>query len=65
MSNANNEIRSRIRNSGLFYWEVADAVGITDSRFSCWLRKPLQGERLSRVLAAIGRLEGGRAVETP
>lgn len=53
---ANQEIRDLIYRSRLKNWEVADAVGISDSRFSVWLRTPLNDERKRRINNAISEL---------
>ncbi|WP_076635629.1 hypothetical protein [Lactiplantibacillus plantarum] len=53
---ANNEIRQRIYNKRLRYWEVAEQAGIADTTFSKWLRTPLNEERKARVLKAIDEL---------
>lgn len=53
---ANQEIRDLIYRSRLKNWEVADAIGISDSRFSVWLRTPLNDERKERVEKAISEL---------
>lgn len=53
---ANQEIRDLIYQSRLKNWEVADAIGISDSRFSVWLRTPLKDERRARVTKAISEL---------
>lgn len=53
---ANQEIRDLIYRSRLKNWEVADAIGISDSRFSVWLRTPLNEEREKRVTKAISEL---------
>ena len=65
MSTANADIRARIQEKGFFYWQVADAIGISYSLLSCWLRKPLTGTRRERVLTAIDRLVGEKAVNAP
>lgn len=53
---ANQEIRDQIMMNRLRQWEVAEQVGITDGRFSVWLRTPLSDERKARVEAAIDEL---------
>lgn len=53
---ANQEIRDLIYKSRLKNWEVADAIGISDSRFSVWLRTPLRNDRKQRVEMAIDEL---------
>ncbi|MGX6962953.1 hypothetical protein [Vagococcus xieshaowenii] len=57
---ANQEIRDLIFTNRLRNWEVAQEVGITDSRFSVWLRTPLNDERKERVLKAIKTLSEKR-----
>lgn len=52
----NEEIRIKIRNSRLRMYEVAARVGVSDSRFSVWLRTPLNDERRERVEKAIAEL---------
>ncbi|MDG2542682.1 hypothetical protein ACI7UJ_13690 [Lactiplantibacillus plantarum] len=52
----NEKIRKRIYFSQLKYWEVAEKVGISNSRLSVWLRTPLNEERKARVMKAIDEL---------
>lgn len=58
---ANQDIRDLIFLKRLKNWEVAREVGVSDSRFSVWLRTPLNEERKARVEKAINSLvnEGG------
>ncbi len=56
MIKANAGIRRKIFDSRLKNWEVAKEVGISDSRFSVWLRTPLNDERKARVEQAINNL---------
>ncbi|VDG19079.1 hypothetical protein [Lactobacillus plantarum] [Lactiplantibacillus mudanjiangensis] len=53
---ANLEQRNLISKYRLRYWEVAEKVGISDSRLSVWLRTPLSDERKARVTKAIEEL---------
>lgn len=59
---ANQEIRDLIYSNRLRNWEVSEEVGISDSRFSVWLRTPLNDERKARVEKAIESLvkKGGK-----
>lgn len=52
----NLDIRKKIADSRLRNWEVANKIGITDGRFSVWLRTPLREDRKKRVLDAINEL---------
>ncbi|MCD7886482.1 MAG: hypothetical protein LUG44_02530 [Clostridiales bacterium] len=59
MAKSNNrEIRQRISKGGFYYWEVAQAMGVSAGTLCLWLREELTGERLTRVLAALDTLEG-------
>lgn len=53
---ANQDIRDIIFKKRLKMWEVATEIGISDSRFSVWLRTELSSERKERVLKAIESL---------
>ncbi|MDA0409614.1 hypothetical protein [Levilactobacillus brevis] len=52
----NSLVRDEIKRLRLFHWEVAKQIGISDSRFSVWLRTPLSDERRKRVEKAIDEL---------
>lgn len=56
MTQANGNIRKKIFESQLRQWEIAQAIGISDSRLSVWLRTPLRKDRKKRVLDAIDKL---------
>ena len=58
---ANQEIRDKIFFNRLRNWEVSEQIGISDSRFSVWLRTPLNDERKARVEKAIDELLKERA----
>lgn len=53
---ANQEIRDRIFQNRLKNWEVAAQIPLSDSRFSIWLRQPLNDERKAKVEKAIDSL---------
>lgn len=52
----NQDIRNLIFFNNLKNWQVAKKIGISDSRFSVWLRTPLNDERKKRVTKAISEL---------
>lgn len=57
----NLEIRTAIRKARLYGYEVAAALGMSETSFSRMLRKELADEDKERVLAVIDRLaKGGR-----
>lgn len=53
----NIEIRAAISNAKLKYWQVADALSLSDGSFSRKLRKELTAEEKETVLQAIRRLK--------
>lgn len=52
----NKEIRDKIFFSRFKHWQVAEKLGISDSRLSVWLRTPLSDERKARVEKALEEL---------
>lgn len=52
----NLEIRRSIRDNRLFYWQVAETIGISSFTLSVWLRTPLTDDRKERVEKAITKL---------
>ena len=55
----NKEIRQVITDAGVYYWQVADKLGMHDSTFSRKLRHELSKEEKERVLTAIEELKKG------
>lgn len=55
----NVELRKRIISSGLKYWQVAEAVGVSPGTLTIWLRKKLTYEQQARVEDALNRLTVG------
>lgn len=55
----NLEIRVAIKKARLFNYEVAEAIGMSETAFSRKLRKELQPEEKQEILAAIDRLTKG------
>lgn len=53
----NKEIRAAISDAKLKYWQVADALSMSDGAFSRKLRKELTAEEKETVLQAIRRLK--------
>lgn len=52
----NLEVREAIKRSRLFGYEVADALGISETHFSRKLRKELPEEEKEKILAVIKKL---------
>ena len=52
----NKDIRRTAAGSGVKLWQIADALGITDSSFSRKLRKELPQEEKERIFSIIQKL---------
>ena len=52
-----NEARSFIIENGVLLWRVAELWGVTDSNFSRRLRKPFEGDDLSKLKRIVSLLK--------
>lgn len=52
-----NEVMERLERCSTKLWQLADTVGVSEPTITRWLRRPLEGERLSRIAAALEQLE--------
>ena len=52
----NKDIRRTAAGSGVKLWQIADALGITDSSFSRKLRKELPQEEKEKIFSIIQKL---------
>lgn len=57
MEKANQNIRKQIKELGLYQWQLADAVGVSNYSFTIWMRHEMTGERFARVQAALDELK--------
>lgn len=57
---ANELVRAAARNSGVYLWEVALVVGITDSNFSRKLRVELPADEQARLISIIANIKEAR-----
>lgn len=55
---ANNDIKTQARKSGIYLWQVAQRLGITDSTFSRKLRRELPQEEKEKIFDIIEELRG-------
>lgn len=55
----NKDLRSAAGACGVRLWQIADALGISDSAFSRKLRKELPQEEKDKILAVIEQLAKG------
>lgn len=59
----NFELRQKVENSGIFYWQIAEKLGVSDATLCRWLRHELSNEKKSQIFAAITELEAGEMNE--
>ena len=55
----NERIRREMKRSGIYCWQVADALNIAESTFYRMMRHELPEKRRSEVLAAIAKVKAG------
>lgn len=60
MDKKNAKIRIEATNKGVFHWEIADRIGVTDTTFSRWLRYDLPEYKEKAILAAIEEIYSER-----
>lgn len=58
--------RSLIKKNRLFYYEIADMLGLEPSNFSRWFRseQAMTDDRLAAIREAVDELTGGDAHES-
>lgn len=57
MRQKNIDVRQAVRDAGLYLWQVAYGLGITEVTLSRWLRKELPWEKKARIFEVIRELE--------
>lgn len=56
--NQNNaELRQAAKNAGVYFWQIAEKLGINDGNFSRKLRKPLSDADTAKILGIIDQLK--------
>lgn len=58
------EIKQLAKKAGVYMWQIAEKLGITDSTLSRKLRRPLSETDTAKVLAAIEQLTAEQAAQT-
>lgn len=49
----NATVRERIKNAGVFHWQVAEALGVSESKFCRMLRREMPEDQQRKVLEAV------------
>ena len=57
MKICNQDIRNEIKEAGLFLWQIAEKVGISDTRFSVHLRHEFSPEKKAKIRSIIAELK--------
>ena len=57
MTKHNNDIRTKARESGVYLYEIAEKMNISEQTFNRWLRKELSEELKQKALAAIKQIK--------
>ena len=55
----NQDLRKNANDSSVKLWEIANAMGISDSSFSRKLRRELSAEEKTKIISIIEQLKGG------
>ena len=53
----NNDIRTKARETGVYLYEIAEKMNVSEPTFNRWLRKELSEELKHKVLAAIEQIK--------
>lgn len=53
---ANQDIRTAAKQNGVFLWEIADKLNVTDGNFSRKLRRELPAEEKRRIFSLIDEI---------
>lgn len=53
---ANLDIKAKAKQSGVFLWEIADKLNVTDGNFSRKLRRELPAEEKQRIFSLIDEI---------
>lgn len=56
MTKHNNDIRTKARESGVYLYEIAEKMRVSEPTFNRWLRKELSEDLKQKSLAAIEQI---------
>ena len=59
----NNDIRTKARESGVYLYEIAEKLNVSEPTFNRWLRKELSEDLKQKALAAIEQIREEREAE--
>ena len=53
---ANENIRQAAKQANVTLWEIALHIGVGEATMTRWMRTPLSGEKLEKIMTAISEL---------
>lgn len=56
----NLDLKRKVKEEGLFMWQIADEMGISEPTLVRWMRYPLSIEKRTSVINAIENLKEGK-----
>ncbi len=63
MMKRNNDVRSAAKENGVYLYEIAEKLGVSEPTFIRWLRKELDEPTKRKALAAIEQIRREREIE--
>ena len=65
MRKENMLIREKAHNLGVYHWEIAEALGVSESLFCRLLRRELSKDEQTRIFSVIDEIANSREVKKP
>ncbi len=63
MMKRNNDVRAAAKENGVYLYEIAEKLGVSEPTFIRWLRKELDEPTKCKVLAAIEQIRREHEIE--
>ncbi|EMI11235.1 hypothetical protein [Anoxybacillus gonensis] len=57
MKKPNADVRLFVKNKGVYLWQVAEQLKISEATLIRWLRKPLRDDKKQAIINAVNELE--------
>ncbi len=54
---ANTDVREQAKKAGIYLWQIAAAIGVSEPTFNRWLRTEMSADKKACVKSTIRRLE--------
>ena len=53
---ANADIRQAAQKAGVYLWQIAMEIGVSDKTLTLWMRKELPDDKKAKLLSAVKKL---------